>query len=83
MQFIASTPLFFRYVGVPACSSEDTSFEDLTEESRKLAWGNMEQLEVLSTHKIHKEWVHTPGCCALEEHHLDIWPLFYFFFGIV
>uniref|UniRef100_A0A8C5FPW8 BEACH domain-containing protein n=1 Tax=Gadus morhua TaxID=8049 RepID=A0A8C5FPW8_GADMO len=37
--------------------SEDTSFEDLTEESRKLAWGNMEQLEVLSTHKIHKEAV--------------------------
>ncbi|XP_059900845.1 protein FAN [Gadus macrocephalus] len=40
-----------------ACSSEDTSFEDLTEESRKLAWGNMEQLQVLSTHKIHKEAV--------------------------
>ncbi|KAG7266194.1 hypothetical protein CRUP_016970, partial [Coryphaenoides rupestris] len=36
---------------------EDSSFEDLTEESRKLAWGNMGNLKVLSTHKIHKEAV--------------------------
>ncbi|CAL8311790.1 unnamed protein product [Merluccius merluccius] len=40
-----------------ACSSEDSSFEDLTEESRKLAWGNMGSIKAISTHKIHKEAV--------------------------
>uniref|UniRef100_A0A3P8SKA8 Neutral sphingomyelinase activation associated factor n=1 Tax=Amphiprion percula TaxID=161767 RepID=A0A3P8SKA8_AMPPE len=34
--------------------SEDSSFEDLTEESRKLAWTNMGSLKVVSSHKIHK-----------------------------
>lgn len=41
----------------PASQSEDSSFEDLTEESRKLAWANMGNLKLLSSHKIHKEAV--------------------------
>ncbi|KAA8580940.1 hypothetical protein FQN60_013898 [Etheostoma spectabile] len=39
----------------PAFQSEDSSFEDLTEESRKLAWANMGNLKPISSHKIHKE----------------------------
>ncbi|KAM4606320.1 protein FAN isoform 2-T3 [Polymixia lowei] len=38
-----------------ASPSEDSSFEDLTEESKKLAWANMGNLKALSSHKIHKE----------------------------
>lgn len=41
----------------PASPSEDSSFEDLTEESRKLAWANMGNLKPISSHKIHKEAV--------------------------
>ncbi|XP_068199670.1 protein FAN [Antennarius striatus] len=41
----------------PVSQSEDSSFEDLTEESRKLAWANMGNLKLLSSHKIHKEAV--------------------------
>ncbi|CAL9697699.1 unnamed protein product [Knipowitschia caucasica] len=41
----------------PASPSTDSSFEDLTEESRKLAWANMGNLKLLSSHKIHKETV--------------------------
>ncbi|XP_078147515.1 protein FAN isoform X2 [Centroberyx gerrardi] len=41
----------------PASPSEDSSFEDLTEESKKLAWANMGNLKVLTSHKIHKEAV--------------------------
>ncbi|KAM6900625.1 protein FAN [Xenentodon cancila] len=41
----------------PASQSEDSSFEDLTEESRKLAWSNMGSLTLISSHKIHKEAV--------------------------
>ncbi|XP_022609768.1 protein FAN isoform X2 [Seriola dumerili] len=41
----------------PASQSEDSSFEDLTEESRKLAWTNMGNLTLVSSHKIHKEAV--------------------------
>ncbi|XP_078136441.1 protein FAN isoform X4 [Sander vitreus] len=41
----------------PASQSEDSSFEDLTEESRKLAWANMGNLKPISSHKIHKEAV--------------------------
>uniref|UniRef100_A0A3B5L9Y3 Uncharacterized protein n=1 Tax=Xiphophorus couchianus TaxID=32473 RepID=A0A3B5L9Y3_9TELE len=33
---------------------EDSSFEDLTEESRKMAWANMGTLKRISSHKIHK-----------------------------
>uniref|UniRef100_A0A4W4DVK5 Neutral sphingomyelinase (N-SMase) activation associated factor n=1 Tax=Electrophorus electricus TaxID=8005 RepID=A0A4W4DVK5_ELEEL len=33
------------------------SFEDLTEESKKLAWSNMNKLSLQSSHKIHKEAV--------------------------
>ncbi|XP_055363996.1 protein FAN isoform X2 [Betta splendens] len=41
----------------PASQNEDSSFEDLTEESRKLAWANMGTLSRISSHKIHKETV--------------------------
>ncbi|XP_069554039.1 protein FAN [Brachyistius frenatus] len=41
----------------PASQGEDSSFEDLTEESRKFAWANMGSLEVISSDKIHKEAV--------------------------
>ncbi|CAG5895757.1 protein FAN [Menidia menidia] len=41
----------------PASQSDDSSFEDLTEESRKLAWANMGSLKLISSHKIHKEAV--------------------------
>uniref|UniRef100_A0A8C2ZHT0 Neutral sphingomyelinase activation associated factor n=1 Tax=Cyclopterus lumpus TaxID=8103 RepID=A0A8C2ZHT0_CYCLU len=37
------------------CLDEDSSFEDLTEESRKLAWANMGNLTPISSHKIHKD----------------------------
>uniref|UniRef100_A0A3P8VSU4 Neutral sphingomyelinase activation associated factor n=1 Tax=Cynoglossus semilaevis TaxID=244447 RepID=A0A3P8VSU4_CYNSE len=40
-----------------ASPCEDSSFEDLTEESRKLAWANMGDLTRLGSHKIHKEAV--------------------------
>uniref|UniRef100_A0A8C7DG45 Neutral sphingomyelinase activation associated factor n=1 Tax=Oncorhynchus kisutch TaxID=8019 RepID=A0A8C7DG45_ONCKI len=38
-------------------TSEDSSFEDLTEETRRLAWNNIAKLKLMSTHKIHKEAV--------------------------
>ncbi|XP_010781480.1 protein FAN [Notothenia coriiceps] len=41
----------------PASQSEDSSFEDLTEESRKLSWANIGNLKPISSHKIHKEAV--------------------------
>ncbi|KAL2085290.1 hypothetical protein ACEWY4_018610 [Coilia grayii] len=41
----------------PLSLSEDSSFEDLTEESKKLAWSNMSKLTLQSSHKIHKEAV--------------------------
>lgn len=41
----------------PASQSEDSSFEDLTEESRKLVWANMGNIQVTCSHKIHKEAV--------------------------
>ncbi|MEQ2283404.1 hypothetical protein AMECASPLE_010856 [Ameca splendens] len=41
----------------PVSLCEDSSFEDLTEESRKLAWANMGNLKRISSHKIHKEAV--------------------------
>uniref|UniRef100_A0A6Q2XBH3 Neutral sphingomyelinase (N-SMase) activation associated factor n=1 Tax=Esox lucius TaxID=8010 RepID=A0A6Q2XBH3_ESOLU len=40
----------------PVSTSED-SFEDLTEESRRLAWNNIAKLKLISSHKIHKEAV--------------------------
>lgn len=43
--------------GFPGSLNEDSSFEDLTEESRKLAWSNMGRLTPASRHKIHKEYV--------------------------
>ncbi|KAG9347982.1 hypothetical protein JZ751_004001 [Albula glossodonta] len=39
----------------PASTSEDSSFEDLTEESKKLAWSNITKLKLVASHKIHKE----------------------------
>nr|XP_057915488.1 protein FAN [Doryrhamphus excisus] len=41
----------------PGSLNEDSSFEDLTEESRKLAWSNMGRLTPSARHKIHKEAV--------------------------
>lgn len=41
----------------PAPLCEDSSFEDLTEESRRLAWSNIASLTLMSSHKIHKEAV--------------------------
>ncbi|KAM6971756.1 protein FAN isoform 2-T2 [Tautogolabrus adspersus] len=41
----------------PASHSEDSSFEDLTEESRKLVWSNMGNLKLVCSQKIHKEAV--------------------------
>ncbi|XP_061821844.1 protein FAN [Nerophis lumbriciformis] len=41
----------------PGSLNEDSSFEDLTEESRKLAWSNMSRLTPACRHKIHKEAV--------------------------
>ncbi|KAI2662277.1 Protein FAN [Labeo rohita] len=34
------------------------SFEDLTEESKKMAWSNMNKLALQSCHKIHKDYRH-------------------------
>uniref|UniRef100_A0A3Q4AQV8 Uncharacterized protein n=1 Tax=Mola mola TaxID=94237 RepID=A0A3Q4AQV8_MOLML len=57
------TPRFHSMTRSPSSNSpltsqcEDSSFEDLTEESRKLAWANMGNLKLLSSHKIHKEAV--------------------------
>lgn len=39
----------------PASQCEDSSFEDLTEESRKLGWANIGNLKLVRSHKIHKE----------------------------
>ncbi|XP_028812759.1 protein FAN isoform X1 [Denticeps clupeoides] len=41
----------------PVTPSEDSSFEDLTEESKKLAWSNMSKLTLQCRHKLHKEAV--------------------------
>ncbi|XP_028288516.1 protein FAN [Parambassis ranga] len=41
----------------PAAQSDDLSFEDLTEESRKLAWTSMGSLNLICSQKIHKEAV--------------------------
>ncbi|KAK2858608.1 hypothetical protein Q5P01_003228 [Channa striata] len=41
----------------PVSQPDDSSFEDLTEESRKWAWANMGNLTLISSHKIHKEAV--------------------------
>ncbi|KAG2458256.1 FAN protein, partial [Polypterus senegalus] len=46
-----------QYELSPVSTSEDSSFEDLTEESRKLAWNNISKLKRSSMHKIHKEAV--------------------------
>lgn len=47
--------LFWLLCCFTASQSEDSSFEDLTEESTKLAWANMGSLKLISSHKIHKE----------------------------
>ncbi|XP_037549918.1 protein FAN [Nematolebias whitei] len=41
----------------PASPCEDSSFEDLTEESRRMAWANMGSLKLISSCKVHKEAV--------------------------
>lgn len=47
---LSTAPLMFA-----ASQCEDSSFEDLTEESRKLGWANMGNLKPVRRHKIHKE----------------------------
>lgn len=47
---VSWTPLLFA-----ASPCEDSSFEDLTEESRKLGWANMGNLTPVHRHRIHKE----------------------------
>lgn len=59
------TPRFHNLSTTPSLSSSELSpvspsmesFEDLTEESRKMAWSNMNKLVLQSCHKIHKEAV--------------------------
>uniref|UniRef100_H3CTM5 Neutral sphingomyelinase activation associated factor n=1 Tax=Tetraodon nigroviridis TaxID=99883 RepID=H3CTM5_TETNG len=41
----------------PASPCGDSSFEDLTEESRRLGWANMGNLEPVHRHRVHKEAV--------------------------
>ncbi|KAL1006960.1 hypothetical protein UPYG_G00079710 [Umbra pygmaea] len=54
-QRISRTPSMNNELS-PAFTSED-SFEDLTEESKRLAWNNIANLRLMSSHKIHKEAV--------------------------
>ncbi|XP_051757272.1 protein FAN isoform X2 [Ctenopharyngodon idella] len=59
------TPRFNNLSATPSLSSSELSpaspsmesFEDLTEESKKMAWSNMNKLVSQSCHKIHKEAV--------------------------
>uniref|UniRef100_A0A8C8H1Q7 Neutral sphingomyelinase (N-SMase) activation associated factor n=1 Tax=Oncorhynchus tshawytscha TaxID=74940 RepID=A0A8C8H1Q7_ONCTS len=55
------TPRFQSISRTPSVNTplndEDSSFEDLTEETRRLAWNNIAKLKLMSTHKIHKEAV--------------------------
>ncbi|RXN06086.1 FAN protein [Labeo rohita] len=59
------TPRFHNLSATPSFSSSELSpaspslesFEDLTEESKKMAWSNMNKLALQSCHKIHKEAV--------------------------
>lgn len=56
-QVCASDPYLVRYqpLSFSASQCEDSSFEDLTEESRTLGWANMGNLKLVRSHKIHKE----------------------------
>uniref|UniRef100_A0A9J8CXI3 Neutral sphingomyelinase (N-SMase) activation associated factor n=1 Tax=Cyprinus carpio carpio TaxID=630221 RepID=A0A9J8CXI3_CYPCA len=66
------TPRFHNLSATPSLSSSELSpvspsmesFEDLTEESKKMAWSNMNKLALQSCHKIHKEAV--TGIAALS-----------------
>uniref|UniRef100_A0A673KQN5 Protein FAN-like n=1 Tax=Sinocyclocheilus rhinocerous TaxID=307959 RepID=A0A673KQN5_9TELE len=59
------TPRIHNLSATPSLSSSELSpaspsmesFEDLTEESKKMAWSNMNKLALQSCHKIHKEAV--------------------------
>uniref|UniRef100_A0A8B9KSY0 Neutral sphingomyelinase activation associated factor n=1 Tax=Astyanax mexicanus TaxID=7994 RepID=A0A8B9KSY0_ASTMX len=51
------TPHFHNISSGTSNSTSMESFEDLTEESKKLAWSNMNRLTAQSNHKIHKEAV--------------------------
>ncbi|MGH0121336.1 UNVERIFIED_CONTAM: hypothetical protein FKN15_032979, partial [Acipenser sinensis] len=42
-----------------ASTSQDSSFEDLTEESKKLSWSNIRKLKMVSKNKIHKEYFYS------------------------
>uniref|UniRef100_A0A8C1M1A2 Neutral sphingomyelinase (N-SMase) activation associated factor n=1 Tax=Cyprinus carpio TaxID=7962 RepID=A0A8C1M1A2_CYPCA len=59
------TPRFHNLSATPSLSSMSPSmesFEDLTEESKKMAWSNMNKLALQSCHKIHKELGHKYSC---------------------
>ncbi|KAM4704815.1 protein FAN [Rhinophrynus dorsalis] len=51
-----SSSLNMSIVDSPGSFSEE-SFEDLTEESKSLSWGNITKLQIESGHKLHKEAV--------------------------
>uniref|UniRef100_A0A3B4A0Z8 Uncharacterized protein n=1 Tax=Periophthalmus magnuspinnatus TaxID=409849 RepID=A0A3B4A0Z8_9GOBI len=51
----AESPVSITPCSPSASPSADSSFEDLTEESRRLAWVNMGNLTLVSSHKIHKD----------------------------
>ncbi|XP_043921420.1 protein FAN [Protopterus annectens] len=55
-QSMSRTTSYSTSVTEPGSPSEE-SFEDLTEESRKLAWSNISKLKMGCQHKIHKEAV--------------------------
>lgn len=51
-QFIVMSVFF-------AVSTSEDSFEDLTEESKTIAWSNITKFQIDSGYKIHKEYVNT------------------------
>lgn len=61
VQFNVHTNVQYPFLGSPSMES----FEDLTEESKTLAWSNMNKLALQSSHKIHKEYVHLCLCVCV------------------
>ncbi|KAA0723860.1 Protein FAN [Triplophysa tibetana] len=61
------TPRFHNLSATSSLSSSEISpvspsmesFEDLTEESKKMAWSNMNKLTLKSCHKLHKEYFYS------------------------
>uniref|UniRef100_UPI00358EA155 protein FAN isoform X2 n=1 Tax=Myxine glutinosa TaxID=7769 RepID=UPI00358EA155 len=52
----------------PECSKDDfganSSFEDLTEDTRVLVWSSLDRLQISSQHKIHKDSVTALSCSS-------------------